>query len=378
MPCDNEPRPSLRADYAVRVQTIPVLVQPGTGYDLLLTGPCIADRSTERRIAAAADIRRRAEAIGDGSVARTIGRIGRDPFINLIGYAHAKTEQPTAAAVVAALRDGDAREVLLTMVGYFRRAYRLSTPPDVIRDAADGDRAAIREFERSSYPHVGHWQATLRYLLGRDPGEVRDELADVLATWLAEGFAELEPEIAAAQGADADRVRNLASTRDLDDVLAQLVPGITFARELGQSLAVLTPSTIIRPGWAMTDFGQTIVIAYPAEPSRLSPSEPPPRLVLIAKALGDELRVRALRELRAGPMSGSELARRLGVPRTSLQHHLGILVTAGLARLATDDARWGQLELRPEALEELAELAGEWILEGGAPPSGGTGDGGSI
>lgn len=348
-------------------QSIPVLVQPGTGYDLLLASLCIADRSTERRIAAAADIRRRAEAIDGGSVAQAIGHIGRDPFINLLGFAHAKTDQPTAAAVVRALREGDAREILLTMLGYYRRAYRLATPPDVIRDAADGDKAAIREFQRSSYPHVGHWQTTLRNLLGRDPGDVRDELVGALEAWHAQGFAELEAGIAEAQQADADRVAHLAATRDLDDVLAQLVPGITFARELGQSLAVLTPSTIVRPGWAMTDFGQALVIAYPAEPTRVSPSEPPPRLVLIAKALGDEIRVRALRELRAGPMSGSELARRLGVPRTSLQHHLGILVNAGLARLATDDARWGQLELRPDAIDELAGLASGWILGGDEP-----------
>ena len=358
-------------------QLIPVLVQPGTGYDLVLSGPCIADRSTERRITAAADIRRRAEAIDGGAVARTIAQIGRDPFINLIGFAHAKTEQPTAAAVVEAVRTTDAREVLLTMVGYYRRAYRLSTPPDIIRDAADGDRSAIREFERSSYPHVGHWQTTLRYLLGRPATDVRDELAGALSRWHTEGFAEMEADIDAAQRADAERVRAVAATRDFDDVLAQLIPGITFAQELGQSLAVLAPSTILRPGWAMTDFGQTLVIAYPAEPSRSSPSEPPPRLVLMAKALGDELRVRALRELRAGPLSGSELARRLGVPRTSLQHHLGLLVNAGLVRLATDDARWGQLELRPEALEELAALASGWILEGGAATEPLTG-GGSI
>jgi DNA-binding transcriptional ArsR family regulator len=360
------------------VHSIPVLVQAGTGYDLLLSGPCIADKSTERRITAAADIRRRAEAIGGGGLARTFAQIGRDPFINLIGFAHAKTEQPTASAVVAAVRDGDPREVLLSMVGYYRRAYRLSTPPDIIRDAADGDRAAIREFQRSSYPHIGHWQATLRNLLGRPADEVRDELAGALVTWHEQGFAEMEPEIDAAQRADAERVRAVAASRDFDDVLAQLIPGITFAHELGQSLAVLAPSTIIRPGWAMTDFGQTLVIAYPAEPTRVSPSEPPPRLILIAKALGDELRVRALRELRAGPLSGSELARRMGVPRTSLQHHLGQLVNAGLVRLATDDARWGQLELRPEALDELATLASGWILEGGAPGSGDEASGGSI
>jgi DNA-binding transcriptional ArsR family regulator len=201
-------------------------------------------------------------------------------------------------------------------------------------------------------------------------------MASMLGTWLQSGFGEMEAEVEAAQREDAERVRELAATRDLDDVLDQIIPSITFARELGQSLVVLTPSTVIRPGWAMADFGTSLVIAYPAA-HRLEPGETPPRLVMLAKALGDELRVRALRELRAGPLSASELARRLGVPRTSLQHHLGILVNAGLARLATDDARWGRLHLRPEGLAELSSLANGWILDAG-PPVEGTEDAGSL
>ena len=33
----------------------------------------------------------------------------------------------------------------------------------------------------------------------------------------------------------------------------------------------------------------------------------------------------------------------------------------------TDDARWGQLELRPDAIDELAGLASGWILGGDEP-----------
>ena len=343
------------------MRSIPILVQPGTGYDLLLTGPLIADGSTEQRIAAAADIRRRARAVDDGGLLRGFGRIGRDPFINLLGFAHGRTDVPSAANVVAAIRDADAREFVLALVGYYRRAYRAATSPDVIRAAVDGDRDAIRDFQRTSYPGVAHWQASLRHLLGRDADEVRDELAELLGAWLGSGFGDIEPELEAAQLDDAERVRELVATRDLDDVLDQVAPSITFARELGQSLVVLAPSAVIRPGWAMADFGANLVIAYPAA-HRLEPGEPPPRLVMLAKALGDDLRVRALRELRTGPLSVSELARRLGVPRTSLQHHLSILVNAGLARLATDDARWGRLHLRPEGLAELSSLAAGWIL----------------
>ena len=343
--------------------SLPILVQPGTGYDLILSGPLIADRTTDRRIARAADIRRRAEAVDNGALVRAFEKIGRDPFISLLGFVHARTETPTAANAIAALRESDSRDVALTMVGYYRRAYRAATPPDIIRGAIDGDREAIREFQRSSFPGVGHWQAALHNVLGREHAEVRDELVSTLARWLEAGFGELEPEIAAAQAADAERVERLVATRELDDILEQVAPGMTFAREVGQSFVALVPSALIWPGWALTDFGANLVIAYPAAPGRPQPGEPPRTLVLLAKALGDELRLRALRELRTGPLTASELARRLDVPRTSLQHHVTLLVNAGLARVATDDARFGRLQLRPEALEELSTLASGWILE---------------
>jgi DNA-binding transcriptional ArsR family regulator/AcrR family transcriptional regulator len=369
---------ALEPDTLATVPAMPIVVQPGTGYDLLLSGPLIADRSTDQRITGAAEIRRLAVSTDGGALVHSFEKIGRDPFISLLGFAHARTESPTAANVVTALREADAIDVVLTMVGYYRRAYRVATPPNVIREAVDGDREAIRELLRTSYPGVGHWQASLRNAIGRDPGEVRDELVAALTAWLDGGFAKLETEIEAAQRADAERVRELVATRDLDDILQQISPGITFAREVGQSLVILAPSVLIHPSWAMTDFGSNLVIVYPAVPGRVRAGEPPARLVLLAKALGDELRLRALRELSGGPLSASELARRLGVPRTSLQHHIAILVNAGIARVATDDAAWGRLQLRPEAIAELAAMADGWILEGGAGSADHPSAGGSI
>jgi DNA-binding transcriptional ArsR family regulator len=59
-------------------------------------------------------------------------------------------------------------------------------------------------------------------------------------------------------------------------------------------------------------------------------------------------------------MMPSELARRLGIPRTSIHHHLQILTNAGLVRMPVDDARWSTVELRPEGLMELSRLASDF------------------
>ena len=58
----------------------------------------------------------------------------------------------------------------------------------------------------------------------------------------------------------------------------------------------------------------------------------------------------------------TELAKRLGVPRTTIHHHVSILINAGLVRMAVDDARTGNIQLRPEAVAELTELAQAWLL----------------
>jgi len=349
-----------------------VVVQPGTGYDLLISATGIADRSAQRRVDAIKRLRQRAQEVDGGGLVKAIERVGREPFLNLLGFVHAMTSEPTAESAVHAIAQAQPREVVLAAVGYYRRAFRMATSPNVIRDAVDGDQAAVREFQRTSYPELTHWQGTLKRLLPIGVDAAHAEIAGALRGWLEGGFTDMEPDIHTAQESSAKEVRAWIGKRDLDSILERVLPSITFTRELGQELVVLTPSVVVKPGFAMADYGSTLVIAYPitatgeaaAAPGKPSAqaSLPPERLVALAKAMGDELRLRALRELRDGPMSATELARRLGVPRTSIHHHLGMLISAGLVRLAVDDARWGNVELRPEAVAELSGLAEAWLL----------------
>ena len=345
-----------------------VVVQPGTAYDLLLSCCLIATKAGQR-IEAGRIWVRRAESAGARELVTSIERIGREPFLNLLGFVHARTDDPSASNAVAAFAAADPRDVVLAAVGYQRRAFRLVTAPAVIRAAVDGDAGAIKEFRRTSYPDLRHWQGSLRELLGTPAPSVGQWIAETLGDWHRRVFAEHEATIAAAQDADAAIVRELVATLDFDAVLERITPGMAFTREIGQESVVLAPSTILPGSNALADYGPTMVIVYPAGGATETGDMPPDRLVRIATALADPLRLRALRELRDGPMTVAELARRLGVPRTTLHHHVRVLLAAGVARLSVDDARWGNLELHPEAFAEIGRLAERWIL--GREASGG-------
>jgi len=343
------------------MDSVRVVVEPGTGYELLLSAMIVAERQAARSLDDAFAWRHRAETAGS-DVLDGIRRIGREPFINLLGFVHALTERPSAEAAIAALAETPDRDVVLALVGYHRRAMRLVTPPATIRAAVDGDTAARREFRRTSFPELRYWQASLRHLLAAPPANVRAEVVGILRAWYERGFAEHEAGIRAAQDADAAVVRELVTAMELDAVLERIAPGITFAREVGQTLVVLVPDVILRPGYVIEDHGPTLLIAYPAGATGSDPTVPPDPLVRLGKALGDPLRLRALRELRDEPLSLTDLAERLGVPRTSLQHHVRILMYAGLVVLSVDDAQWGRLELREEALARVSRLAELYVL----------------
>jgi DNA-binding transcriptional ArsR family regulator len=336
-----------------------VSVRSGTGYDLLLAAALISDPSTTDRLDSAAEWRRRSAA-ADPALERAIGAYGKDTWISLMGLVAAWTDDGGAAATLDAMAAADPVEVVLAGLGYYRRAMRAETPPATIRRAVEGDPAAIREVRRTSFPELESWQRSLRKLLGVPAAEARDELVATTTRWYEGAFKPLEDEIRAAQEREVARARELVALHPLDEVLERVAPGITFAREIDQTRLILVPSTVIDPSFALTDYGHLLVLAYPTT-AATSSDEPPVRLVRLAKALGDPLRLRAIRELAREPLSVTDLAARLGVPRTTLQHHVTLLLDARLIGISVDDAEWGKLRARPAALTELNRLAERWI-----------------
>ena len=86
----------------------------------------------------------------------------------------------------------------------------------------------------------------------------------------------------------------------------------------------------------------------------------------LAAALGDERRLRILHVLADGELTASEIADRLGVDRTSLHHHLGILRSAGLVSIHDDGVHGWRFARRAEGVGDVGAALTAYL---GDPPS---------
>jgi len=99
------------------------------------------------------------------------------------------------------------------------------------------------------------------------------------------------------------------------------------------------------------------------QPEAITPQR---RLVKLAAALGDETRLRILNVLASSELAASEIADRLGVERTSLHHHLGILRSAGLLKIHDDGLRCWRFARSDDGAGDLGSALAEYLR----PPAG--------
>jgi DNA-binding transcriptional ArsR family regulator len=153
-----------------------------------------------------------------------------------------------------------------------------------------------------------------------------------------------------------------ASTLRLADVLAprplieQITNGLDYEIPLGMTRLIAVPTVTLRPWTLVTQFDDAVIVSYPVADDHLEadPDAPPGWLVRFHKALGDARRLRILRRLADGRAGLTELTELVGLAKSTVFHHIGVLRAAGLVRVTVDqDSEGGTTyELRRPALEE--------------------------
>lgn len=276
-------------------------------------------------------------------------------LVRLFGLAHDLAAPGSSEQLLEAVSGLDPADLRLTLLGYYSRRTRRRVAPDVILAAAGGDPTAERAF-LSAAPDGPECERALTRLLSADPSSLRERLVGTMRSWDESVFREHIALVGPLLVMEVDRLRRRMSVLAENDVLLEATNGAEVIAEPGTDSIELFPHWVLRP-WNVFWEHQTtqmIGVPIPAEHASANPDDPPDRLVSLAKALGDERRLRILRRLTTGSFSLQELADHFETPKTTLLHHLVILRSAGIVRVGPGTSP--KYSLRTEMPLELNRL----------------------
>jgi DNA-binding transcriptional ArsR family regulator len=191
-------------------------------------------------------------------------------------------------------------------------------------------------------------------------------LANVLRSVRETAYRDLLEPWGSAIAASAESTRLLSGSLDPHELIERVTNGIAYDIPLGARQLVLVPTVTLRPWTLVSDFGDSVVVAYAVADEHLEkdPDAAPGWLVRFHKALGDDKRLRILREVADGGSTLGELTEVLGLAKSTVFHHIGILRAAGLVRVVLGSQEDGikSYQLRHQALAD-ADLQLQKYLE---------------
>jgi len=276
-------------------------------------------------------------------------------FSRLLGVA-VDLELPGTARqlrdTVAAMPASSAR---LTVLGYYARRTRRRIDPARIADAVRGERDAVREVLELTTDGP-ECEAAMGGVLGRSDDEVQAMLVEILDGWDAAVFDEHLTRTRPSLEAEVAHLRSRLQAIGTLPFLEEVANGTDLLATPALEEIVVFPTWVLRPWNVFWEQRSSLLLGVPVAEHRASddPEAPPDRLVQLAKALGDERRLRLLRRLTTGNFTLQELADHFGLSKSTLLHHLVILRSAGIVRVETGPN--GRYSLRPGMPVELQRL----------------------
>lgn len=178
-------------------------------------------------------------------------------------------------------------------------------------------------------------------------------------------FAEEEARIRPALERGLAEAQSLAGKLQPVELVERLSRGVRL-----ENPDTLTDLTLL-PSWWVTPLaflarpvhGKTLM-AFAVRPevqAGAEGAEAPEALVNALKSLGDPTRLRILRYLSAGPLSPSELARRLRLRPPTVIHHLRLLRFTGLVKITVSESLEKRYAVRLEALQSIHTSLQEYL-----------------
>lgn len=195
-----------------------------------------------------------------------------------------------------------------------------------------------------------------------DPETVRDRLIRLLERFYGRVYAAEEPRVLPLLRQDAERKRERAERLSPQAFVEEATGGHVLDPALVTEV-VVAPSYFVRPFNLIADgVGvRTYVVPLGEEESV---GEPTDFVVRVAKALGDETRLRILRMLMDREMYTQQVAEALGTSHVTAIHHLAALRAAHLIRIV-ERQNLKFYVLRPEGLQEALSVLSRFLRPAG-------------
>ncbi len=217
-------------------------------------------------------------------------------------------------------------------------------------DGAAIERLVARQFE--SHPAARRGRSAMLY---RDPGALLRPAREVLAAWLGL-FQPVEARVATMIERDVELRANDRRSLGPIELIERTTGGIRWLSEPGVTRVILAPSYFTRPYNFVLAAGDWRMYGYPIADAALDASDPlapPPAVVRLHRALGDDTRLRILRLLRDRDLYLTEIAQLLELSKPTIKHHLALLRSAGLVTV-TEEAGLTYYSLRRERLDDAS------------------------
>lgn len=253
----------------------------------------------------------------------------------------------------------DLRMHLLQLHEPFDEAQR-----ELVADVAEGTASDIEGLLSTSNldkPESKRWLDALRFLLEMTPHETRAFIVDTLTAFQNDVFKDHEKSFRPFIEADYREKRKMARRLSPERVIEIATNGIALADDHARYPIVLMPTMVARPWVVFCAGADSYVLGYPVSDECIDadPDAPPPWLVQLHKALGDERRLRILRTLAERDASLAELSKDADIAKSTLHHHLMLLRSAGLIRIEVGDEK--RYSLREDSLPEAATYLDHYI-----------------
>jgi DNA-binding transcriptional ArsR family regulator len=224
----------------------------------------------------------------------------------------------------------------------------------VLRRAIGGPPSAVEEFLAATDPALNRQR--LRRLVSLPPADAKARLLRLLREGYARVYAPREGDVVPLLTRDATLLERRAGIVSGSELVEYATGGFVIGPEAGASGVVLAPTYYFRPYNLITAYRGVRVYIYPIHTAH-GEHAPPPDLVRLYKALGDETRLKILRLVAGREMYLQELAKALGVSHVTVLHHLTLLRAARLVQVVER----GNLKYYRARPSRLHEATAEWL-----------------